>query len=211
MLLLPWVFGLKKAMSFFAKMLKKAWDSHLPEIGKKLFKRCRPVFKILITLQWIEISKSYFYHIKIQHKWTPFSFQLVLVLMPSTPRVLVDQLPPLSGGIHGSTTPRGVDNRGLGEPGDHTWVASTRTGHQTTRGLECLTSQVKHFDNICKKNSDARRSGTGESRFLRPKPTDLDPLFSDSSDSDYSHIYGRLPIPTRSGVRKFPTKPLFLR
>jgi len=31
----------------------------------------------------------------------------------------------------------------------------------------------------------------------------------DSSDSDYSHIYGRLPIPTR-GVRKFPTKPLFL-
>ena len=33
---------------------------------------------------------------------------------------------------------------------------------------------------------------------------------SDSSDSDYSHIYGRLPIPTR-GVRKFPTKPLFLR
>ena len=34
--------------------------------------------------------------------------------------------------------------------------------------------------------------------------------FLDSSDSDYSHIYGRLPIPTR-GVRKFPTKPLFLR
>jgi len=31
----------------------------------------------------------------------------------------------------------------------------------------------------------------------------------DSSDSDYSHIYGRLPIPTR-GVRKFPAKPLFL-
>ena len=62
-----------------------------------------------------------------------------------------------------------------------------------------------------KKNSDARRSGTGESRFMQPKPTDLDPLFSDSSDSDYSHIYGRLPIPTRSGVRKFPTKPLFLR
>ena len=34
-------------------------------------------------------------------------------------------------------------------------------------------------------------------------------LFPDSSDSDYSHIYGRLPIPTR-GLRKFPTKPLFL-
>jgi len=36
------------------------------------------------------------------------------------------------------------------------------------------------------------------------------PYITDSSDSDYSHIYGRLPIPTRSGVRKFPTKPLFL-
>ena len=34
-------------------------------------------------------------------------------------------------------------------------------------------------------------------------------IISDSSDSDYSHIYGRLPIPTR-GLRKFPTKPLFL-
>ena len=33
---------------------------------------------------------------------------------------------------------------------------------------------------------------------------------ADSSDSDYSHIYGRLPIPTR-GIRKFPAKPLFLR
>jgi hypothetical protein len=32
---------------------------------------------------------------------------------------------------------------------------------------------------------------------------------TDSSDSDYSHIYGRLPIPTR-GIRKFPAKPLFL-
>lgn len=36
-------------------------------------------------------------------------------------------------------------------------------------------------------------------------------ILPDSSDSDYSHIYGRLPIPTRSGVRKFPAKPLFLR
>lgn len=36
------------------------------------------------------------------------------------------------------------------------------------------------------------------------------PYITDSSDSDYSHIYGRLPIPTRSGVRKFPSKPLFL-
>ena len=35
-------------------------------------------------------------------------------------------------------------------------------------------------------------------------------IISDSSDSDYSHIYGRLPIPTR-GIRKFPAKPMFLR
>jgi len=40
-------------------------------------------------------------------------------------------------------------------------------------------------------------------------PTNFVPYGTDSSDSDYSHIYGRLPIPTR-GVRKFPTKPLFL-
>lgn len=35
------------------------------------------------------------------------------------------------------------------------------------------------------------------------------PYVTDSSDSDYSHIYGRLPLVNR-GVRKFPTKPLFL-
>ena len=35
-------------------------------------------------------------------------------------------------------------------------------------------------------------------------------IIADSSDSDYSHIYGRLPIPTR-GIRKFPAKPMFLR
>jgi len=40
-------------------------------------------------------------------------------------------------------------------------------------------------------------------------PNNFVPYGTDSSDSDYSHIYGRLPIPTR-GVRKFPTKPLFL-
>merc|ERR1719270_379801 len=40
-------------------------------------------------------------------------------------------------------------------------------------------------------------------------PTSMMPYVTDSSDSDYSHIYGRLPIPTR-GLRKFPTKPLFL-
>ena len=33
--------------------------------------------------------------------------------------------------------------------------------------------------------------------------------FPDSSDSDYSHIYGRLPLVNRA-IRKFPTKPLFL-
>merc|ERR1711913_278654 len=40
-------------------------------------------------------------------------------------------------------------------------------------------------------------------------PSSMMPYVTDSSDSDYSHIYGRLPIPTR-GLRKFPTKPLFL-
>ena len=51
------------------------------------------------------------------------------------------------------------------------------------------------------------------SDFTKPHSTIsyfLEFQFLDSSDSDYSHIYGRLPIPTR-GVRKFPTKPLFLR
>eukprot|EP00096_Caligus_rogercresseyi_P010291 TRINITY_DN369_c0_g1_i1.p1 TRINITY_DN369_c0_g1~~TRINITY_DN369_c0_g1_i1.p1 ORF type:complete len:466 (-),score=86.65 TRINITY_DN369_c0_g1_i1:449-1846(-) len=38
-----------------------------------------------------------------------------------------------------------------------------------------------------------------------------DPNSVDSSDSDYSHIYGRLPIPNRAGFRKFPSKPMFLR
>ncbi|XP_040564934.1 uncharacterized protein [Lepeophtheirus salmonis] len=37
-----------------------------------------------------------------------------------------------------------------------------------------------------------------------------DPNSVDSSDSDYSHIYGRLPIPNRGAFRKFPTKPMFL-
>jgi len=46
-----------------------------------------------------------------------------------------------------------------------------------------------------------------DSNGLSRAPTSFVPY--DSSDSDYSHIYGRLPIPTR-GVRKFPTKPLFL-
>lgn len=47
----------------------------------------------------------------------------------------------------------------------------------------------------------------GESSGYRPLQNHIGPY--DSSDSDYSHIYGRLPIPTR-GVRKFPAKPLFL-
>lgn len=51
---------------------------------------------------------------------------------------------------------------------------------------------------------------TGESNgILSRTSNNLVPYGTDSSDSDYSHIYGRLPIPTR-GVRKFPTKPLFL-
>jgi len=45
--------------------------------------------------------------------------------------------------------------------------------------------------------------------YARGAPNNFVPYGTDSSDSDYSHIYGRLPIPTR-GVRKFPTKPLFL-
>jgi len=45
--------------------------------------------------------------------------------------------------------------------------------------------------------------------YGRGAPNNFVPYGTDSSDSDYSHIYGRLPIPTR-GVRKFPTKPLFL-
>jgi len=55
-------------------------------------------------------------------------------------------------------------------------------------------------------NDSQGPGGASDSGFSRT-PTNFVPY--DSSDSDYSHIYGRLPIPTR-GVRKFPTKPLFL-
>merc|ERR1719373_1388918 len=52
--------------------------------------------------------------------------------------------------------------------------------------------------------------GVGEgSGFTSKAPTSFVPYVTDSSDSDYSHIYGRLPLVNR-GVRKFPTKPLFL-
>lgn len=57
--------------------------------------------------------------------------------------------------------------------------------------------------------------GSGDSQGVtrgnnaQRNPNSMMPYITDSSDSDYSHIYGRLPIPTR-GVRKFPAKPLFL-
>jgi len=47
------------------------------------------------------------------------------------------------------------------------------------------------------------------SGFSTRAPTSFVPYVTDSSDSDYSHIYGRLPMVNRA-VRKFPTKPLFL-
>jgi len=53
-------------------------------------------------------------------------------------------------------------------------------------------------------------AGGGEgSGFTTRAPTSFVPYVTDSSDSDYSHIYGRLPLVNRA-VRKFPTKPLFL-
>jgi len=55
--------------------------------------------------------------------------------------------------------------------------------------------------------TDNSTGSPGESSGYGRTQSNLVPY--DSSDSDYSHIYGRLPIPTR-GVRKFPTKPLFL-
>jgi len=52
--------------------------------------------------------------------------------------------------------------------------------------------------------------GSGEgSGFTTRAPTSFVPYVTDSSDSDYSHIYGRLPLVNRA-IRKFPTKPLFL-
>jgi len=48
------------------------------------------------------------------------------------------------------------------------------------------------------------------SNYQRNPVTSMMPYITDSSDSDYSHIYGRLPIPTRSGVRRFSSKPMFL-
>lgn len=51
---------------------------------------------------------------------------------------------------------------------------------------------------------------SSSSNYQRNPVTSMMPYITDSSDSDYSHIYGRLPIPTRSGVRRFSAKPLFL-
>lgn len=56
-------------------------------------------------------------------------------------------------------------------------------------------------------NDSTGPGSQSDSNGFARTPTNFVPY--DSSDSDYSHIYGRLPIPTR-GVRKFPTKPLFL-
>merc|ERR1719510_465577 len=48
--------------------------------------------------------------------------------------------------------------------------------------------------------------GSGEgSGFTTRAPTSFVPYVTDSSDSDYSHIYGRLPLVNRA-IRKFPTK-----
>jgi len=53
-------------------------------------------------------------------------------------------------------------------------------------------------------------AGGGDgSGFTTRAPTSFVPYVTDSSDSDYSHIYGRLPLVNRA-IRKFPTKPLFL-
>lgn len=56
---------------------------------------------------------------------------------------------------------------------------------------------------------NSNKGSAADSNGYSRAPSSFVPYVTDSSDSDYSHIYGRLPIPTR-GVRKFPTKPLFL-
>jgi len=58
-------------------------------------------------------------------------------------------------------------------------------------------------------NSGCSGGGGEGSGFTTRAPTSFVPYVTDSSDSDYSHIYGRLPLVNRA-VRKFPTKPLFL-
>jgi len=56
---------------------------------------------------------------------------------------------------------------------------------------------------------DTAGNGGGEGAGFTRAPTSFVPYVTDSSDSDYSHIYGRLPMVNKA-VRKFPTKPLFL-
>lgn len=56
---------------------------------------------------------------------------------------------------------------------------------------------------------NSNKGSQADSSGFSQGPRSFVPYGTDSSDSDYSHIYGRLPIPTR-GVRKFPTKPMFL-
>merc|ERR1719336_2759128 len=62
----------------------------------------------------------------------------------------------------------------------------------------------------CGVGGGVTNGGGGDgSGFTSRAPTSFVPYVTDSSDSDYSHIYGRLPLVNRA-VRKFPTKPLFL-
>ena len=88
--------------------------------------------------------------------------------------------------------------------------------------LRCLKTRILHFDGLVAYSFLVIRVKTlitysfGQPHYMRIYiclsnivRLMLTLICLDSSDSDYSHIYGRLPIPTR-GVRKFPAKPLFL-
>ncbi|XP_023328397.1 uncharacterized protein LOC111701371 [Eurytemora carolleeae] len=77
-------------------------------------------------------------------------------------------------------------------------------GHEVSSGHSSLPAHPFWWHNRI--YTDNSTGSPAEPVYGRTQPS-FGPY--DSSDSDYSHIYGRLPIPTR-GVRKFPSKPLFL-
>merc|ERR1719189_516555 len=82
--------------------------------------------------------------------------------------------------------------------GVHSGVTSTNPLWWHSR----LYSDLGHLGSLA---PDAQTSN-----YQRNPVTSMMPYITDSSDSDYSHIYGRLPIPTRSGIRRFSNKPMFL-
>jgi len=63
--------------------------------------------------------------------------------------------------------------------------------------------------------SSSSASNKGGGHYMKRNPTNFVPYITDSSDSDYSHIYGKLrPSANANGaasyMRKFPAKPMFM-